>query len=106
MLEALNYVGRALCQMCDHLITTNTLTTKPCGEVFKTVTQKRFFTFTDAKFVTILLMLEKLEEKLRLRFNNYKSKHRSFRKGKQIVPQKRFHSHYVQDDTEVLMIGK
>ena len=34
----------------------------------------------------------------RLRFNNYKSKDRSFRKGKQNVPrQKRFHSHYIQD---------
>ena len=33
----------------------------------------------------------------RLRFNNYKSKHRSFRKGKENVPQKRFHSHYSQD---------
>ena len=26
-----------------------------------------------------------------------KSKYRSFRKGKQNVPQKRFHSHYIQD---------
>ena len=26
-----------------------------------------------------------------------KVKHRSFRKGKQNVPQKRFHSHYIQD---------
>ena len=27
--------GRGTCQVCDHLITTKTLTTKACGEVFK-----------------------------------------------------------------------
>ena len=32
-----------------------------------------------------------------LRFINYKSKHRSFRKGNKNVPPKRFHSHYIQD---------
>ena len=39
----------------------------------------------------------KAKAKFRLRFNNYKSKHRSFRKGKKNVLQKRFHSHYIQD---------
>ena len=39
----------------------------------------------------------KAKTKFRLLFNNYKSKNQSFRKGKQNVPQKRFHSHYVQD---------
>ena len=32
-----------------------------------------------------------------IRFNNYKSKHRAFRKGNQKVPQKRFHVHYCLD---------
>ena len=47
-----------------------------------------------------------------LRFKNYKSKHQFFRKGKQNVPQKRFHSHYVQDchkgidDWEVTLFEK
>ena len=45
----------------------------------------------------IFPMLEKLKQKFRLQFNNYKSKHRSFRKGKRNVPQKRFHLHYIQD---------
>ena len=31
-------------------------------------------------------------------FNNYKSKHRAFRKGNQKVPQKLFHAHYWLDD--------
>ena len=44
--------------------------------------------------------------------NNYKSKHRSFRKGKQNVPQKGFHSHYIQDccrgidDLEITLFEK
>ena len=48
----------------------------------------------------------------RLRFNNYKSKHRVFPKVKQTVPQKRFHSHYIQDyhrgidDLEVTLFEK
>ena len=43
---------------------------------------------------------------------NYKSKHRSFRKGKQNAPQKRFHSHYIQNcrrdigDWEVTLFEK
>ena len=39
----------------------------------------------------------KAKIKFRFRFNNYKSKHRSFRRGKQNVPQTGFHSHYVQE---------
>ena len=43
--------GKGTCQVCDHITTTNSFTTKSCREVFKipsgplTVTQKRFFTF-------------------------------------------------------------
>ena len=50
--------------------------------------------------------------KFRLWFNNYKSKHRAFRKGKQNAPPKRFHSHYIQgchkaiDDWEVTLFEK
>ena len=35
--------------------------------------------------------------KLRYRFNNYKSKHRGFRKGNRKIPQKLFHDHYCLD---------
>ena len=27
--------GNGTCQVCDHIVTTNTFTTKACGEVFK-----------------------------------------------------------------------
>ena len=58
------------------------------------------------------LYVGKAKTKFPLRFNNYKSKHRYFRKGKQNVPKKRFHSHYVQDchigidDWEVTLFEK
>ena len=88
---------------CDHIITTNTFTTKARGEVFKI--QSGPFNCNSEKVLYLLrceicddpLYVGKAKTKFRLRFNNYKSKHRSFRKGKQNVPQKRFHSHYVQD---------
>ena len=41
--------------------------------------------------------VEKAKIKICYRFNNYKSKHRAFRKGNQKVPQKRFHAHYCLD---------
>ena len=57
-------------------------------------------------------MSEKLKQKFVFGFNIYKSKHLCFRKGKQAVPQKRFHSHYIQDchrgidDREVTLFEK
>ena len=39
----------------------------------------------------------KAKTKFRYRFNNYKSKHRAFRKGNRKTPQKRFHDHYCLD---------
>ena len=54
----------------------------------------------------------KAKTKFCLRFNSYKSKHRSFRKGKQNVLQKRFHLHYIEDchrgidDWEVTLFEK
>ena len=101
--------GKGTCQVCDRIITTNTFTTKACEEVFK---------------IQIDPLTEKVLYLLRCKIyddtpyenppsvNNYKSKHRSFRKGKHNVPQKRFHSHYVQDchkgidDWEVTLFEK
>ena len=39
----------------------------------------------------------KAKVKFQYRLNNYKSKHRTFRKGSQKIPQKRFHCHYCLD---------
>ena len=42
-------------------------------------------------------MLKKEKNKFRYRFNNYKSKHRAFRKGNLKIPQKLFNDHYCLD---------
>ena len=91
--------GKGTCQVCDHIITTNTFTTKACGEVFKiqsgplNCNSEKALYLLGCKICDDTPYVGKAKTKFRLRFNNYKSKHRSFRKGKQNVPQKRFHSH-------------
>ena len=104
--------------MCDHIITTNTFTTKACAGVVKIQSGP---VKCNAEKVLYLLRCKirddtpyvgKAKTKFRLRCNNYKNKHRSFRKGKQNVPQKYFHSHYIQDchrgidDWEVTLFKK
>ena len=110
--------GKGTCQVCDHIITTNTFTTKACGEVFKiqsgplNCNSEKVLYLLRCKICDDTPYVGKAKTKFRLRFNNYKSKHRSFRKGKQNVPQKRFHSHYIQDchrgidDWEVTLFEK
>ena len=107
--------GKGTCQVCNHIITANTFTTKACGEVFKIHSG---LPNCNSEKVLYLLRCKiwwwyvgKAKTKFRLRFN-YKSKHRSFRKGKQNEPQKCFHSHYIQDchrgidDWEVTLFEK
>ena len=60
----------------------------------------------------ILPNVGKAKTKFRIWFRNYKSKQQSLRRGKQNEPQKRFHSHYIQDchrgidDWEVILFEK
>ena len=110
--------GKGTCQVSDHIITTNTFTTKACGEIIKIQTgplncdSEKVLYLQRCKICDHTPYVGKAKTKFRLRFNNYKSKHRSFRKGKQNVPQKRFHSHYIQDfhrgidDWEVTLFEK
>ena len=110
--------GKGACQVCHHTITTNTFTTKACGEMFKIQSG-----LLNCNPETVLYLLRckicddtpyvgKAKTKFRLWFNNYKTKHRSFRNGKQNAPKKRFHSHYPQDchrgidDWEVTLFEK
>ena len=44
-----------------------------------------------------ILYVGKANTKFCYRFKNYKNKHKASRKGKQKVPQKRFHVHYCLD---------
>ena len=95
--------GKGTCQVCDHIITTNTFTTKACGEVFKiqsgplNCNSEKVLYLLRCKICDDTPYVGKAKTKFCLRFNNYKSKHWSFWKGKQNVPQKRFHSYYIQD---------
>ena len=105
-------------QVCDLIITTNTFKTKSCEEVFKI--QSGFLNSNSEKFLYLLRCKicdntpcpAKGKTKFSLRFNNYNSKYRSFGKGKQNVPEKRFPSHYIQnchrgiDDLEVTLFEK
>ena len=95
--------GKDTCHACDHIMTTNTFTTKACGVVSKiqdgptnwhsekVLCLHRCKTCDDTSYVW------KANTNFRLRFNNYKSKHRSFQKGRQNVLQNCFLSHYIQD---------
>ena len=109
---------KGTCQVCDHIITTNTFTTKACGEVFKiqsvplNCNSEKVLYILRCKICDDTPYIGKAKTKFCLRFNNYKSKHRSFRKGKRNAAQKCFHSHYIEnchrgiDDSEVPLFEK
>ena len=106
------------CQVCDHIITTNIFTIKSCGEVFNiqsgplNCNSEKVLYLLRCKICDDTPYVGKVKTKFRLWFNSYKSKHQSFRKRKQNVPKKRFHSHYVRDchrgiyDWEVTLFEK
>ena len=75
--------GKGTCQVYDHIITSNTFTTKACRKVFKT--QSGPINCNSEKVLYLLKYkicpyVGKTKTKFLLRFNNYKSKHQSFRK--------------------------
>ena len=80
--------GKGTCQVCDHIIITNTFTAKACGEVFKI--QYGSLKWNSEKVLYLLRRkicddtpyVGKAKTKFCLRFNNYKSKYHSFRKKK------------------------
>ena len=84
------------CQVCDHIITPNTFTTNTYGDIFKiqsgplNCNSEKVISLLRCKICDDTRYVGKAKTKFRLRFNNYKSKHQSFRKGKQNAPQKRF----------------
>ena len=104
--------GKGTCQVCDHIITTNTFTTKACGNVCKiqsgplNCNSEKFLYLLRCKFCDDTPYVGKAKTKFCLWFNNYKSKHQSFHKGKQNVPHKHFHSHCIQDCDRGIMVGK
>ena len=95
--------GKKTCLVCESTSTTTTFTTETCQETSKI--QKGLLICDSEKALYLLKCkacgevpyVGKAKTKFCYRFNNYKSKHRAFRKGNQKVPQKRFHAHYCLD---------
>ena len=73
--------GKGTCQVCDHIITTNTFTTKACGEVFKiqsgprNCNSEKVLYLLRCKICDDTPYVEKAKTKFCLRFNTYRSKH-------------------------------
>ena len=65
--------GKGTCQVCDHIITTNTFTTKSCWQVFKIQSGPLYL--LRRKIVDDTPYVGKSNTKFRLQFINYKSKH-------------------------------
>ena len=109
---------KSTCKVFDNIITTNTFTIKACRKVLKiqsvplNCNSEKVLYHLKCKICDDTPSVGQAKTKFRLCFNNYKSKHRYFRKGKPNVPQKRFHSSYVEDchrgiyDCEVTLFGK
>ena len=92
--------GKKICLVCNSIRATTTFTTEACGEVFKI--QSGPLNYSSEKVLYLLKFkvcgeapyVGKAKTKFRYTFNNYKIKHRAFRK----IPQKLFHDHYCLDD--------
>ena len=104
--------GKGTCQVCDHIITTNTFTTKAHGEVFKiqsgpyNCNLEKGLYLLRCKICNDIPYVGKTNTKFRLQFDNCKSKHRPFQKGKKNVNRRVFIHTTFKICTEVLMIGK
>ena len=112
-----NAGGSELCwkgtfQVCDHIITTTSLLQQKHGEKYLkfkvdplTVTQKKFFTFCDAKFVMIHPMLRKLKQTSAFSLTIIKGNANLFEKENRMYHKSVFiHSMY-KIVAKVLMIG-
>ena len=84
--------GKKACLVCDSISTTKTFTTEACQEIFKIQKDPSNY---DSEKVLYLLKCKVCggvpyvgiaNTKFCYRFNNYKSKHRAFKKGNQKVP--------------------
>ena len=95
--------GKKTCLVCDCISTATTFTTEASQETFKiqsaplTCDSEKVLYLLKCKICGEVPYVEKAKTKFRYRFNNYKSKHRAFRKGNRKVSQKLFHTHYCFD---------
>ena len=96
--------GKKTCLVCSSIRTTTTFTKEACGETFKIqsgtlncISEKVLY-LLNCKVCGEARYVGKAKIKFRYKFNNYKSKHRAFRKVNRKIPQKHFHDHYCLDD--------
>ena len=91
------------CLVCNSIRTTTTSTTEACEVIFKiksgalNCNSEKVLYLLKCKVCGEAPYVGKAKNKLRYRFNNYKSKHRAFRKGGQKIPHNHFHDHYCLD---------
>ena len=91
------------CMVCNSINTITTFTTEACQEIFKiqksslNCDSKKVLYLLNCKVCGGLPYVKKEKTIFLYRFNNYKSKHRAFRKGNQKVFQKRSHAQYCLD---------
>ena len=92
--------GKKTYLVCISIRTTTTFTTEACWEIFKiqsgplNCNLEKVLYLVKCKVCGEAPYLGKDKTKFRYSLNNYKSKHRAFRKGNQKIPEKRFHDHY------------
>ena len=93
--------GKKTCLVCNSIRTTTTFTTEACGEIFKiqsgplNCNSEKVLYLLKCKVCGEAPYIGKAKIKFRYRFNNYKSKHRAFRKGNQKISQKLIQSDYL-----------
>ena len=96
--------GKKTCLVCNSIRTTTIFTTEACGEVFNfqsgplNCNSENVLYLLKCKVCGEAPYIGKAKTKFRYRFNDYKNKHRAFRKGNRKVPEKLFHDHYCLDD--------
>ena len=104
--------GKGTCQVCDHIITTNTFTAKACGEVFKieggplNCNSEKVLYLLRCKICNDNSYVRKAKTKFRIRFNNYKINTYLFENENRMHHRSVFIHTKFKNATEVLMIGK
>ena len=91
------------CFVCNSVRITTTFTMEAGGEIFKIQScplkcySEKVLYLLKCKVCGETPYVGKSKTKFRYRFNNYKSKHRAFRKENRKTPQKQFHDHRCLD---------
>ena len=96
--------GKRNCQVCQFIVNTDTFSPRTTDETFKinkgplSCNSKKIVYLSECKQCKNPYV-GKAQTKFRMRLNNYKSAHKSFKTQKRET-QKLFHRHYIQDDHE------